>query len=308
MAIDTDAARSDLVLAAATAVVAPGLVAALRGAPAASGIGALGAALADLAWLVALTALVPLLLARARGDGRAAFGLAGPPLSALGRGLALAVAPAALGVLGLLTLGAAPEVAVLGRLGTAGTGPLGATAATATVRLAGVVVLAAGALLLTAFLAVRGRDAFPRSPDRTLVRALRTAGMAAAAAALVAGLLRALTGGSLVLAVADAVALAVTVLVADRLLGAGARTVVPRAAVVAPALIALVAHTGLIGAMRSGDLLGSLQAGALAAGTSVVVAALALSPTGAWAAVPLMVAVHLWPTCLSPLRLASGVC
>jgi hypothetical protein len=307
MAIDTDAARSDLVLAAAAALIGPSLVAAVRAAPPAGGTAALAAAAADIGWTIALTALVPVLLARARGDGRAAFGLTGPALPALARGVPLALAPAALGVLALVTIGAAPRTAMFGRLGAVGDAGLGTVAAASAVRVAGVAALSTGALLLPTFLAVRSHDAFVRSPDWTTVRALRTVGMAAATTALIAGLLRALTGGSVVLALANAATLAVVVLVADRLI-VTARTSVPRAAVMAPAIIAFVAHTGLIGVLRAGDLVGGIQAGALAAGTSAVMAAVALSPMGTWALVPLAVTLHVWPTCLSPLRLASGVC
>jgi hypothetical protein len=154
--------------------------------------------------------------------------------------------------------------------------------------------------VLVVFVVLRGVDAFPRSPEWTLRRLLRTLGMGSAAVALVAGLLRVPIGASPARVVTNAVALAVLVLLADRTLLA--RRSVPRLALFLPAGLALYLHLSAFG------LSVGLQAGALAAGVTVVVGVVALGRHGAWPVLPLMVAVHLWPTCLSPLTLARGLC
>jgi len=124
--------------------------------------------------------------------------------------------------------------------------------------------------------------------------------MGAAVLALVAGLIRVPLGADPTRVVVNAAALAAVVLLADRLLGV--RTAVPRLALMLPAGLVLYLHLTAFG------LAVGLQAGALAAGTVTVMGALALSVRGAWPALPLVVAVHLWPTCLTPLALVRGLC
>jgi hypothetical protein len=282
-----DEARSDVALTIAMLVFGPLLLGGLRG-----GSGTLGVLL-DIAVVLTLTALVPLLLARSRA-GRGASGaitralaLDGAP-AGVTSGLALAVPVGIAGSVAMLTAGATPAAALLGRLSGA---PL---------QYVQVAALTAGSSVLVVFLVLRGAEAFPRSPEWSLRRLVRTLGMGAAALSLVAGLLRVPLGASVTRVLVNAAALAVLVLIADRTLVR--RTAVPRLALLLPAGLALSLHLSTFG------LSVGLQAGALAAGTTVVVGAVALSARGAWAALPLMLAVHVWPTCLSPLALARGLC
>jgi len=287
-----DEARSDVALTIAMLVFGPLLLGSLRG-----GSGT-PAVLLDLTVVLVLTALVPLLLARSRagrgtrrGDGigavARALGLDGPP-AGLVLGLPLAVPVAAAGTVAMLTAGSAPAAALLGRLSG---DPL---------QVAQVAALTFGSSVLVVFLVLRGAEAFPRSPEWSLHRLVRTLGMGAAALALVAGLLRVPLGANPVRVISNAAALAVLVLLADRTL-VSAR-VVPRLALLLPVGLALYLH------LTSFGLSVGLQAGALAAGVTVVVGAVALSARGAWPVLPLMLAAHLWPTCLSPLTLARGLC
>jgi hypothetical protein len=282
-----DEARSDIALTVAMLVFGPLLLGGLRG-----GSGTVNV-LVDIAVVLVLTALVPLLLARSRA-GRGGSGtvlrtlaLDSPP-SGVALGLPLAVPVAIAGFVAMLTAGATPATALLGRLSG---DPL---------QYLQVVALSAGSSVLVVILALRGSEAFPRSPEWSLRRLVRTVGMGAAAVALVAGLLRVPVGASPTRVVVNAAALAVLVLIADRALAA--RETVPRLALLLPAGLALYLHITTFG------LSVGLQAGALAAGTTVVVGATALGARGAWAALPLMFAVHVWPTCLSPLALARGLC
>lgn len=299
MITDPDTARSDVALAGVALVLGAPLVASVRG----SSAGALGV----VAWaiaVVAVTALPALLLARSRGDGADALGLgarAGGPLPAIGRGLGLAV-PVAIGApLAWVSVGAAPLEALWGRLALGG-GAFGAVELA--LRLIGVVALTVG-LVVVPFLALRARDASPRSPERPLLGLLRTGGMGAAAVALAGGLASTLVGGSGSVAVINAVALAVLVLAADRLIGPGVH--VPRLAVIVPAVVVGLAQAGgVLALVRSG--LPAIAPTALAVGTTVVVSAVALSRRGTWSLVPLALVLALWPSCLSPLPMASGVC
>lgn len=278
-----DEARSDVALTIAALVFGPLLLGGLRG-----GSGTLGVLL-DLTVVLALTALVPLLLIRSRGGGTfgRALALDGAP-SGAALGLPLAVPVAAAGFVAMLTAGTTPSAALLGRLSGA---PL---------QLAQVAALTVGSTVLVVFLVRRGAEAFPRSPEWSLRRLVRTLGMGSVGVALVAGLLRVPLGASPTRVATNAAALAVLVLVADRTVVTG--RAVPRLALFLPAGLALYLHLSAFG------LSVGLQAGALAAGVTVVVGAAALSTRGTWPVLPLMVAVHLWPTCLSPLTLARGLC
>ena len=281
-----DEARSDVALTIAALVFGPLLLGGLRGGSGTTGV------LLDLAVVLALTALVPLLLMRSRGRSAAdalGFGTgpqAGP--QAIAVGVPLAVPAAIAGTLAMITAGAAPGAAVLGRLSGA---PL---------QVLQVLALSTGALVFVVFVVRRGAEAFPRSPEWSLRRLLRTIGMGAAALALVAGLLRVPLGADPLRVTVNALALAAAVLLADRLVGA--RQVAPRLAIMLPAGILLYLHVTSFGFSVG------LQAGALAAGMVAVIGTLALSARGTWVVVPLVVALHLWPTCLSPLALVRGLC
>jgi len=168
------------------------------------------------------------------------------------------------------------------------------------------VVLSVATLVLTGFLSVRSRDGFPRSPDTSLVELVRTFGLGAVGVALVTGLIRAVTGGSGSIMVLNVLALVAVLLVVDRLVPAG--ITVPRTTIVAPLLIIVILQTFSAGGIFGGGLLLGLHRGALAAGVVIAVAATAATRRGAVLAVPLIIAVHWWPTCLSPLPSAGGMC
>jgi hypothetical protein len=289
-----DTARSDLALTIAALLIGPALLA-----PLGSGGGVAGA-VGTAVVLLTVTAVVPILLGRSRGDLPEALALRGGPRSgwpgaaaagpwavALGRGLPLAVPAALAGAFAMRSAGATTSAAALGRL----SGSL----------LPALPVLAAGtgtAVLIT-FLAVRARAAAVRSPDWSLHRLVRTVGTGAAVVALVTGLIRAPSGASAARTAVHAAALLVTVLLADRLVGAGR---VPRLAVLLPAVVVAWSHLSAAG------LVAGLHAAALGAGTATVMATVALGPHGIRAVVPLALAVHLWPTCLSPLARVGGLC
>jgi hypothetical protein len=216
-----------------------------------------------------------------------ALALDGAP-TGLALGMPLALTAAAAGAVAMLTAGATPSAALLGRLSG---DPL---------QVAQVAAFTAGSTVFVVFLVLRSSEAFPRSPEWSLRRLVRTLGMGSAALALAAGLLRVPAGASPTRVVANAAALAVLVLVADRTLVSS--RAVPRLALLLPAGLALYLHLTTFG------LAIGLQAGALAAGVTVVVGAVALGARGAWPVLPLLLAVHLWPTCLSPLSLVRGLC
>lgn len=298
--IGPDEARSDVILAAAAAVLGTFLIGLVSRLPLYPRSGLLGDLVAVF-WIFALTGLVPLLLARYRGDAMRAFGL-DAPRGAWRRGLVLVVPIVALGVVNALLVAGDPTTAVLGRIGRALASPVPAAAGLAAVELGAFVL---GGLLLTTFLTVRGREGF-RPVDLSLTQVLRTYGMGCAGVALVGGLLRSLGPdvrfGSVLLEVAALVAL---ILLSDRLIPLG--PTVARGAVLAPMIVIGVAHLlTLGGGLLFGNPLIGLHAGGLAAGTATVIAVLVSARNMAWAVVPLLVAVHWWPTCLSPVPLPQA--
>lgn len=300
-------ARSDFILAAAATLLGGFVVRLLTTLPLYPR-SVLLAGLLDLVWIVALTALVPWLLARYRDHGPGAFAL-DRPRGAWVRGLVVAAPVVVVGIVLLLPAGGI-VTAALGRLGGAPLGPTVALAqgldalglAFAALR---VVVLALGALLLYTFLVTRARDAFRRT-ELSVTEALRTFGMGAAGVALLLALLRAITLDP-VSQLTPVVGLAAMVLLTDRQVPLGATT--SRATVLAPAIVTALAHLLGAGSFR-GDILLGLYGGALGAGIAVVVAALVESDRGGWAVAPLALVTALYPTCLSPLafelQLACG--
>ena len=295
MYLAPDDAKTDVILAAAVAVLGPSLRAF------AGTIGPPGGAIAiaiDLLWLIALSALVPILLARHRGDGAGAFALHGIR-EAFGPGLLLALPGVGVGLV---------TVAVVGGAG-GGLGPLGRLSAADPVGLLiGVVqvtLLSAGAWLLVAFLAVRAHEGFPRSPDMPLTQLVRTTGLILTGVALVAGLVRGFTGGSLAISLSSALAVGLIVVLTDQMLPTG--VIVPRAALIAPIVIVTVGNVFAAGGVFRG-LLPGLSAASLAGGVTRAIAAMALTRRGIGITLLLVIAVHLWPTCLSPLTIAGGIC
>ena len=309
--IDADDAKSDVILAAAVAVIGPTVVAFVSRLPLVPQSGAI-AALIGIGWLALLTLLVPLWLARYRGDGAAAFGLrdtAGPVAVAGAPGTAraalLLAAPAAVaGAVSLVVLGADAVTVALGRLGPAFWSTDGLTGLL--LAILQVVVLIAGSLVLVGFLSVRSRDGFPRSPDTSLTELVRTLGLGAVGVALLTGLVRLATGASVVLLALHLLALVAVLLLTDRLVPAGIS--VPRTTVAAPLVIVVLLQTFSAGGLLGGGLLLGLHRGALAAGVVIAIAALGATRRGSGVALALVVAVHWWPTCLSPLPGAGGLC
>lgn len=283
-------ARSDFVLAAAAVLVGPVLALFLfRVIPFLQPRNLVSQFLQVLLAFV-FTGLVPLLLARYRGEGRAAFGL-DVPREGLLQGLVAAV-PVMLG--GMLVqwfqTPRSPQRAVLGVFSYALAGPTEALLTLLTVA-----VVTIGGLLLYPFLTVKGRNAFERR-EITQLEALRTYGLAAAASAIVMGLLVVVQGRiSLLEALVDGFVLAAVVLLADRLVPPQVTT--SMWAVLGPAGVALALRVFFGGFLS----LASLRAGLLAAGFVVVVAVLVESRRGAWAVVPLFVAVAIWGVDLRPI-------
>lgn len=282
-----DEARSDVALAIATLVFGPLLLGGLRGASGTAGV------VIDLAVVLSLTAAVPLLLIRSRAASDPGRTLSstlalGGPMQGVTAGLALALPAALAGAFAMLTVGSAPDAALLGRL------------AGAPLQLLQVIALSVGSFVFVVFVVRRTAAAASRSPEWPLRRLLRTLGMGGAAVALVAGLLRVPLGANPLRVSGNALALAVVVLAADRMLGR--HHTVPRIAILLPAGLTLYLHLTSFGFAIG------LQAGALAVGMVAVIGTIALSAGGAWPIVPLIVAVHLWPTCLTPLALVHGLC
>lgn len=307
MWMEADDAKSDVILAGATAVLGVAVVAFLAQLPFYPHGGFLGVLL-QLFWLFALTGLVPLLLTRYRRLGAESYGFdAGR--EGLSSGLLLALPIVIAGILRGLPA-RRPLEAVLGRFaafvpGDPAIGESPASAASVVldgfVALVLVLILVAGSLLLYPFLAVRGRHAF-RGDDVTATEAIRTFGIVSVGAALVFGLLRSIASDlSAVGVLVNALALLALVLLGDRLVPARATT--PRPAVLTPVVVAFLAH--LLPALR-GDLLLGLYAGALAAGIVAVVASVIEGRAFAWAVIPPVVAMAVYPTCLTPLPLMSG--
>jgi hypothetical protein len=306
--LSPDDSRSDAILAGATTLFggfAVGILSSLPFYPRAG----LVALLLGIVWVFALTGLVPLLLARYRGDRIAAFGL-DAPRAAWTTGLVLAVPIVVLGVLRQLVVAGSVSGAFLGRIGGASIGsPVIGDSSGGILGLGAVLqavlflVTTAGALLLVTFLTVRGREAF-RSPSVSLTELVRTFGMGAAAVALVLGLVRSIGAARLLPVVLHVVVLATLVLLADRLVPAGREST--RAAVLTPVVLVAVSHVFAFGGLFRGDLLAGLYTGALGAGTAAVIAVLVETRSRAWAVVPLVVALHWWPSCLSPLALELG--
>lgn len=288
---DPDEARSDFVLAAATALFGPFLAQFILRLPVLGSSGPLGR-LVGIALLFAITGLVPLLLARHRGAGIAAFGLDGGR-EGIRLGFLLALPVAALGVVVAWTSGVPILQALTGILALFFGSPFGPL--DVVFGLLQVIVIFGGMLLLYTFLGVKAREGFGRT-EVSHVEALRTYGLAAAGGALLVGFLVAI-GREFTLSrvLLSSAALAAVVLIADRVVDSRGQTT--RLAVLAPAIVALVLAWNIF----SGEFLTSLRHGLLAAGTIIVVTVLVDGRRYAWAAVPLFAALTIYPVELRPL-------
>lgn len=295
-------ARGDFVLAGATALFGFVVVELLSDLPLYPEQGLLADSL-RLLWVFALTGLVPLLLVRYRNQGPDGFGL-GEERSGVLPGLAVAAPIALVAVVRGLLRGSLTS-GVFGRLRPVTLsdptvdviGPSGSDVALdLALQLGLVAVLFLGTLLLFTFLTTRSREGFRRTEIK-LVEGLRTFGMATVVASALFGLLAAI--GPLVSlgdAILNVLALAAMVLLTDRLVTTGMGT--SRATLLAPAILALLMH--VLAFQRV--LIFGLYAGVLAAGVTIVLAALVESRRYAWAAAPVALLAAIYPTCLSPLH------
>lgn len=309
MWMSTEDAKTDVILAGATAVLGLSLVFFLMKIPGYPHGGLVGTAL-FLFWMFALTGLVPLLLTRYRELGAESYGFE-VGRDGLRAGLVLAIPIVVAGTLRGYPAQGSLLRAVLGRFSvflpgsaTIGGSPTGAASIVLTgmVELLTVAVVVAGTLLLYPFLTVRGREAFAAT-DIDLTQATRTFGMGAVASALVIGLLASIGSASSALRVlVQVLALTAFVLLGDRLVPARAATA--RAAVITPMVVAFLA---VLVPLVGFDVLLGLYAGSVAAGFVAVMATIIEGRTYAWAVAPPVVAMAIYPPCVPMLPLGSAV-
>ena len=313
MYLSAEDARSDVILAGAAAVFGGTLLGLLLSAPGIPTTGVVAELIVVLAWF-ALSGLVPFLLARYREDVPGAFALGGGGGGRRGwsgAALLLAVPVAVLGALRAVLIEGNLLTAVGGRIGRALAaspvmGPASVDVVGAVLAALQVIVLSVGSLLLLSFLTVRGAEAF-RTDERSATELLRTFGAGAIAVAAVAGLLTALTGASSVAGVGLNLLGAVGLLaVADRAVAHG--STITRPAVLTPLVVVVVAHLFASGGIFRGGLLTGVYTGAMAGLTAVVLAVTIQQGRRAALTVPLLVAVHWWPSCLSPLPFSAAGC
>ncbi len=252
--------------------------------------------LLDVVWVLALTALVPILLARYRNDRAAAFGVRGAGLFREPALLIPSVGVIAVTYLLVPDLLATPQ-AIFGR-------------ATSLLGLLETLALACGTFALITFLSVRARDGYPRSPELPLKQLVRTIGVGAIGITLLFGVLRAFgprpTATALVFALLYTATVTVLLLLTDRQIPYGLR--VSRAAIVAPVVVVAVGYIFFAGGLFRGDLLTGGYLAAIATPTTLLLASRTHLERGTVAVIPFLVTIHLWPTCLSPLVLAPGFC
>ncbi len=94
--------------------------------------------------------------------------------------------------------------------------------------------------------------------------------------------------------------------VADRTVPAG--VTVTRPAVLTPVVLVVVAHLLAAGGIFRGGILTGLYTGGMAALTAVVVAVTIGHTRRSALVLALLLAVHWWPTCLSPLPFSAAGC
>lgn len=290
MWISRDAARSDVVLVPGGIVVGAGLVALLY--RIGNGIGiwptsSIVGPILDLVVMVALMVAWPVWMARQRGEVRVTGG----------RHLELGELPTA----ALVALPAFLVAIVIAwgfqdvQLGDALAGYTAVVRVVpeGPVRLLARIALAVGTWLVLVLVARRAVEGYS-SPDQPTAGMLRTWGLAAAAATVVLQLLLAVANrGSAMVALLSGLAVALTVLVVDRLLPAGIRTA--RWTIGAPVIVVVVLWL-LRGWLFSDLLLTNLASAAPAAGFTVCIVALVEGrrPTAA-ALLPLVAALYLLP-------------
>lgn len=295
MWMSSEDARSDFILAAAGMGLGTEVVFFLQGFSLYPG-GLVGRGLTVL-WVFLLTVVVARFFVSYRQQGLEGYGLQ-EDRAGLTEGMLVAAPLAIAGyVRGIEEFG--PFGALLGRAGPVVSGPTVEPTDSIELVLAVALILvgALGAMMMYGLLTTRARDAF-RSVDMPLVQALRTFGLGAVGVGTLLGLLVSASPGGLPVTspLLDGVALAATVLLADRAVDGKDRT--QRATVLAPAIAALVVSVLVSGGGLFGPgLVVALWRGTVAGAIVIVVATLIETRRAAWAAVPL-VFVAMWsPTC-----------
>lgn len=296
MWLDRDVARSDVILAAASAAFGPSVVGFLL----LFDIGPIATSIYLQVGLAITIGLVPWALARNRGDGWAAFGHRDDDPSTLLSGLLLGLPIVSMFLLLYLNAGGSIVDAGLGRLRLSGPviGPIDIV--DTVLRVAEGIVLGVSAWLLMTFLAVRGRDGF-RANEVDITEGLRTFGLAAVGASFVLGLLRSFQSLGWVNVVGTPIAGLVIILLADRLIPP--RISINRSMLLGP-MIAWSVIVFLVsgGGFFSGNPLVPLHRAASSAMLVAVVSALVAA--GRTRATILLIALAtLYPTCMGPLHL-----
>lgn len=296
MWLDRDVARSDVVLAAASAAFGPSVVGFLL----LFDVGAIATSIYLQVGLSIVLGLVPWSLSRNRGDDWSAFGRRDDDPSTLIDGLLLGLPFIGVFLLIYLNAGGSITDAFLGRLRLSGpvVGPFDPVQTV--LRLTEGVVLGVSAWLLMTFLAVRGRDGF-RANEIDVTEGLRTFGLSAVGASLVLGLLRSLQSLGWMNALATPIAGLVIILMVDRM-------VPPRVSVNRSMLLGPVIAWSVIvflvsgGGIFSGNPLAPLHRAASSA--MLVIAVSALVAAGRTRATILVIALAtFYPSCMGPLHL-----
>lgn len=282
-----DDARSDFILAAAPPLLRDIVVDVLE--RALGGITRTGVVAIVLAFT--FTGLAPLLLARHRRQGLAAFGL---DEGRAGLGAAAPMLAVFVGASLLYSLrdGASVFSGLLGQLAVVTANPVVGGSLSLFQRVEVLVLIAVqaiGTLLLLTFLTTRARHAF-REVDMSRTEAVRTYGMASAAAVLLMGLLITLGGTDPVFAIVPGVGLGVLVLLLDRLVQAGATS--SRWAMLAPGLVLVFLEVGLFGLLLNP--VRGIFDGGFVLGLGVLVAVAVETRRHAWAAVVLVLGNAVW--------------
>jgi len=299
MWMNTEDARSDFVLIAATAAIVPllrDIVVTFPFYPSSS----TPSLILALAWLLLTTAAMPWFLTRHRERPGDAWG--GPGDNG-GLGTAfLVVLPVLLA--GLWRSNQLFDGAdfVAGNLLRDLANPVVGSATSLTDRVMVIALVATSAFASTIMLStlvVRARDGF-RQTELKLVEGLRTFGMGAAAASLLTGTLLGVSGRvpwSLVLT--TTVALVALVLTADRLIYGATTTT--RMTLLAPAITSAILHVFAFGGLLTSDPLVGLWQGSLGFGTTVVAATLLETRKNKLAFLVLLSLFAIYPTCMHPL-------
>jgi hypothetical protein len=305
----SDDARSDFVLAAASAYLIPQLGGLLPRLPLYDTLPYLVRVFVQLGLIGAGLMLVPVIIMRFREQGAAGCDLVAGNSAAIRKGLVIALPIAALGVIrGYSLLGGGS--ALLGEAAI----PLGGNPAVTgfdiqemIFRISRLVVVSVGAVVFSGFLINRARSAF-RPVEISAVEALRTYGMGATGISLVLGLLRVVSGrgpGPAVI-LGSSLVLAMVVLLADRLVHPGQTAT--RMGILAPGIATAVLHVLAAGGLfGGGDLLTGLWLASLGGGLMVVAASIAGTKATTMAWVTPVLATLLFRSCIAPVSAGQSM-